>query len=99
MNRKAEFNSEGYLVTPWLWDEELAVLIARKTGIMELNENHWAVIYYVRKYWEKNRTAPLISNICRFTSIRLSAIYELFPMGPVKGVCRIAGLPKPDGCV
>ncbi|HPS25746.1 MAG TPA: TusE/DsrC/DsvC family sulfur relay protein, partial [Bacteroidales bacterium] len=26
-------------------------------------------------------------------------IYELFPSGPGKGACKIAGLPKPTGCV
>ena len=31
------------------------------------------------------------------TSVR--DIYKLFTSGPARGACRIAGLPKPDGCV
>jgi tRNA 2-thiouridine synthesizing protein E len=26
-------------------------------------------------------------------------MYELFPYGPAKQACKIAGLPKPTGCV
>lgn len=96
---KVEFSSDGYLVTPELWDEDVAVLIARNIGIQDLNEKHWAVIHYVREFWEINGTAPLIRNVCQHTGTRLGVIYELFPMGPAKGVCRIAGLPRPDGCV
>ena len=29
----------------------------------------------------------------------LREIYELFPSGPAKGACKVAGLPKPTGCV
>ena len=30
---------------------------------------------------------------------KLKEIYELFPSGPGKGACKMAGLPKPTGCV
>lgn len=98
-NKRVEFSGDGYLITPELWDEDLAVLIARDIGIQELNEKHWTVIHYVREYWERNGTAPLVRNVCQHMDIRLGVIYELFPMGPAKGACRIAGLPRPDGCV
>jgi tRNA 2-thiouridine synthesizing protein E len=52
-----------------------------------------------RKNWEETDMAPMIRKICQHTGIRLREIYELFPMGPAKGACKIAGLPKPDGCV
>jgi TusE/DsrC/DsvC family sulfur relay protein len=28
-----------------------------------------------------------------------AGVYELFPSGPAKGACKVAGLPKPTGCV
>jgi tRNA 2-thiouridine synthesizing protein E len=98
-NKKVAFSSDGYLVTSELWNEDIAIFIAKDLGIQKLDEKHWAIIYYVREYWMKNGTAPLIRHVCQHTGIRLSLIYELFPMGPAKGACRIAGLPRPDGCV
>jgi dissimilatory sulfite reductase related protein len=43
--------------------------------------------------------APMVRSICQDTGIRLREIYTLFPQGPARGACKIAGLPKPDGCV
>ena len=41
----------------------------------------------------------MIRSICKTTGVPLKQIYELFPSGPAKGACKLAGLPKPDGCV
>lgn len=98
-NEVAEFGGDGYLLEPELWTEKMAQQIACCVGIEDLSEGHWAVIRYVRGYWEKNRTSPLISQVSRNTRLRLQQLEALFPMGLARGVCRIAGLPKPDGCV
>jgi tRNA 2-thiouridine synthesizing protein E len=37
--------------------------------------------------------------MCQATGFSLMQIYDLFPSGPAKGACKVAGLPKPDGCV
>ncbi|HQM75563.1 MAG TPA: TusE/DsrC/DsvC family sulfur relay protein, partial [Candidatus Saccharicenans sp.] len=42
---------------------------------------------------------PMIRKMVNETGINLKHIYELFPSGPAKGACKVAGLPKPDGCV
>jgi len=41
----------------------------------------------------------MVRSICKATGFPLRHIYELFPSGPAKGACKLAGLPKPDGCV
>jgi tRNA 2-thiouridine synthesizing protein E len=41
----------------------------------------------------------MVRKICQTTGFSLKHIYELFPSGPAKGACKLAGLPKPDGCV
>lgn len=97
--REFDVDGDGFLKQPELWTEEVATLFAKTDGTGELNEKHWAIINYIRKNWEETDMAPMIRKICQHTGIRLREIYELFPMGPAKGACKIAGLPKPDGCV
>jgi TusE/DsrC/DsvC family sulfur relay protein len=94
-----DVDGDGFLTDPNIWNEEVASLIARFDGIEELNEKHWAIVSIIRKNWEEKGMAPMVRTICQETGIRLREIYELFPLGPARGACRVAGLPKPDGCV
>ena len=41
----------------------------------------------------------MVRKLCKETDLKLSRIYELFPSGPANGACKVAGLPKPTGCV
>jgi tRNA 2-thiouridine synthesizing protein E len=41
----------------------------------------------------------MIRKLCKETGFPLQKIYVLFPSGPAKGACKVAGLPKPTGCV
>ncbi len=94
-----EVDGDGFLSQPEIWNDEVARLIAKQDGIEELNEKHWAIIKIIRNNWEEKGMAPMIRVICQETGVRLREIYELFPLGPARGACRVAGLPKPDGCV
>ena len=94
-----EVDGDGFLVTPEMWDEEVAISFAKSDGIEELSDKHWAVVRIIRKNFEEKGNAPMIRTICQETGLRLKEIYELFPLGPARGACRVAGLPKPDGCV
>ncbi len=98
--RKLEVNEEGFLVQPEQWTEELAAHLARTAeGLEQLDPEHWAVIRFIRSHFEANRNAPMVRAICKTTGLPLRRIYDLFPSGPAKGACKVAGLPKPDGCV
>ncbi len=94
-----EVDGNGFMTNPEIWDEEIANLIAKYDGITELTDQHWAVINVIRKNYEEKGMAPMIRQICKATGLKLRQIYELFPLGPARGACRVAGLPKPDGCV
>ena len=94
-----DVDGDGFLSDPYIWNEEVAALIARYDGIEEMNEKHWAIVNIIRKNWEEKGMAPMVRTICQESGIRLREIYELFPLGPARGACRVAGLPKPDGCV
>lgn len=97
--RTFEVDGDGFLSTPELWNEDVAKLFAEYDGLADLSEKHWVVIKFIRKNFEEKGNAPMIRSICQETGIKLREIYELFPLGPARGACRVAGLPKPDGCV
>jgi tRNA 2-thiouridine synthesizing protein E len=97
--QELELDGDGFLQQPEKWNEQIAQVFARGDGTGELSEKHWAVIRYIRQYWQENDMAPMVRKMCQNTGLRLREIYELFPLGPAKGACKIAGLPKPDGCV
>jgi len=95
-----DLNEEGFLARPEEWTEEVAAALARaEEGIDSLTEEHWAVVRYIRQYFLENNLAPMVRKVCQTTGFPLRHIYELFPSGPAKGACKVAGLPKPDGCV
>lgn len=95
-----ELNEEGFLVDPTLWNEDLALILARdQEGLESLTDDHWSVIRFIRNHYEEHQNAPMVRSMCKSTGVPLKRIYELFPSGPAKGACKLAGLPKPDGCV
>lgn len=98
-NQVFEVDGDGFLSSPEIWNEDIACLFAKYDGIEEMNDKHWAIVNIIRKNFEEKGNAPMIRTICKETGLRLREIYELFPLGPARGACRVAGLPKPDGCV
>ena len=98
--KQIELNEEGFLVKPEEWNEEIAKGLAiAEEGLEELSDDHWAVINYIREYYLEKNLAPMVRKMCKTTGFQLKYIFELFPSGPAKGACKLAGLPKPDGCV
>ncbi|RPI27467.1 MAG: TusE/DsrC/DsvC family sulfur relay protein [Acidobacteria bacterium] len=97
---KLEINEEGFLTDPQAWSREAAeALAASQEGLAALTPEHWAVIDIIREHYLKTSLAPMVRHICKTTGFPLRHVYELFPSGPAKGACKLAGLPKPDGCV
>ena len=93
-------NEEGFLIDPSAWDKDVASALARtQEGIEELTTEQWAVIDFIRGHFLESNMAPMVRAICKHTGLPLKRIYELVPSGPAKGACKLAGLPKPDGCV
>ena len=100
-----ETDEEGYLVNLGDWNEELAGELAKQEGI-DMSENHWEVVNFLRKYYEEYQIAPAVRVLTKAIGKQLGPdkgnsayLYELFPYGPAKQACKIAGLPKPTGCV
>lgn len=94
-----EFDENGYLKDFDAWSADLAVELAAADNIDELTPDHWRVIEFLRGYHGEHGVAPMIRVLCSETGFTLKRIYKLFPGGPAKCACRVAGLPRPDSCV
>lgn len=94
-----EVDEDGFLVNPKEWCPEFATAIAKDEAIEELTPEHWKIINYLRDYYNEFDSCPPIRMLVKNTGVDLKSIYKLFPTGPAKGACRLAGAPKPTGCV
>jgi len=92
---------EGFLADGNMWSKEVAEVLAKTNEIGEykLSEEHWRVIFYVRDYYRNHGTGPPIVKVVKDTNLSLKDICRLFPCGLVKGAYKLAGLPKPPGCI
>lgn len=95
-----EVDEDGFIQEPDRWNEDLAKAIAKVAeNIEEMNDDQWKIVRHIRNYYLEYGQAPMIRKLCQDTGIKLKKVYELFPSGPARGACKIAGLPKPTGCV
>lgn len=100
-----EADEEGYLTDINQWNEELADQIAKDEGVT-MTPEHWEVVNFLREYYSEYQIAPAVRVLTKAIAKKMGPdkgnnkyLYELFPYGPGKQACKIAGLPKPTGCV
>jgi dissimilatory sulfite reductase related protein len=96
---RIEIDEDGFMLDPKLWNEQVAKALATTEGISDMTEEHWKLVNYLREYYLQFDIAPMVRKLCKETGFPLKRIYELFPSGPAKGACKVAGLAKPTGCV
>lgn len=94
-----ERDADGHLKNRADWNEDIARELAKEEGIPELTERHWAVINYMRKEFDLKGDAPSIRRLTKESGVDTKELYALFPKGPAKKAAKIAGLPKPKGCI
>lgn len=94
-----ELDADGHLANTADWNEDLAKAMAAEAGIAELTEDHWKVINFMRKVYQEDGDAPSIRRLTKESGVDTKTLYKLFPKGPAKKAARIAGLPKPKGCI
>ena len=94
-----ERDAEGFFVHPEQWTEDMAPEIARENGIPELTERHWQVINFMRNIYLEQGSAPSIRTLGKVSGVPIKELYQLFPKGPAKLAAKIAGIPKPRGCI
>lgn len=103
--RQIETTEAGFLVDAGAWDEAVAEALARLESI-QLTGAHWEIIRFIRDYYRQYNHLP---NARLFTKALRNSLGEekgssrylhrLFPDGPLKYACKIAGLPKPPTCL
>ncbi len=94
-----DIDEEGYLIDPINWNEDVARQLAALENV-ELTENHWDAIRFMREYYAEHQVAPDVRHVSKHLAQRLgpdsrNVIFELFPYGYVKQACKIAGMKRP----
>lgn len=92
-------DADGNLANLAEWSEEIAHALALEEGIDVLTDRHWLVINFMRAAFQANGDAPSIRKMTKESGVDTKELYQLFPKGPAKKAARIAGLPKPKGCI
>lgn len=103
--QQIEVDEEGYIMNLDDWSEELANHLAELEGV-QMTDAHWEVVNFLRNYYKQYQIAPMIKILVKEIGKVMGPekgntkyLYELYPGGPAKQACKIAGLPKPTGCV
>jgi tRNA 2-thiouridine synthesizing protein E len=94
-----EVNPEGFLTDASQWTPEIAEVLAKDSGIGPLNARHWKVLTFCRQDAAEVGQPPGLRRIAKLSGVDMKELYQLFPKGPGKLAAKIAGLPKPQGCV
>jgi dissimilatory sulfite reductase related protein len=98
-NMVFDVDEEGYLKDLHDWCPEWVECIRISQGIVSITDEHWRLIKILQEYYREHKTPPLARHLSKATGFKMKHIFELFPDGPGKGACKMAGLPKPKGCV
>ena len=97
--KELEIDEDGFIQEPDKWDKAVAEDIAKNEEAYPMSDDHWKLVNYLRNYFLEFEIAPPVRMVVKQTGFDLKTIYKLFPGGPAKGACKVAGLPKPTGCV
>ena len=97
-------DEHGHLVDVRDWTPTVADRLAAQDGI-ELAEDHWWLIEFVRDYHLTYGNPPLMRTVV--SALKRSRpevagsrfLYRLFPDGPIRLACKYGGLPPPDWCL
>jgi dissimilatory sulfite reductase related protein len=98
-NKTFHLDEDGFLENFEEWCPEWVEYVKSNEKLEDLTDEHWKLIRILQEYYKKYGIAPMVRMLSRTTGFKMKRIFELFPSGPGKGACKIAGLPKPKGCV
>ncbi|GMU44392.1 MAG: TusE/DsrC/DsvC family sulfur relay protein [Xanthomonadales bacterium] len=98
-------DAHGHLCDAACWDRRFAECVAAEEGLT-LTPAHWQVIDFLREYHARYGQSPpmrvlvkVIAPLLGESQASSRRLYQLFPEGPARQACKIAGLPRPVGCI
>lgn len=98
-------NAEGFLLDNESWDRSIAQELARREAI-ELSDSHFEILLFIRDYYQQFKHLPNARMFAAAIRKQLGEdkaqsryLQKLFPSGPLKYACKLAGLPKPPTCL
>jgi tRNA 2-thiouridine synthesizing protein E len=104
-SQQLEITAEGFLCDAAFWSRAVAAELASRENL-ELTDAHWEILFFIREYYQKYKHLPnarmFVSAIRKQmgeTKGNSRYLQQLFPQGPLKYACKIAGLPKPPTCL
>ena len=96
---QVDVDEEGFFVDPGQWTEGMVPELAAREGIPELTDRHRLVIRFMRQEYLAQGAGPTVRGLSKTSGVETKELYQLFPNGPAKVAARIAGIPKPRGCI
>ncbi|MHB8244332.1 MAG: TusE/DsrC/DsvC family sulfur relay protein [Acidimicrobiales bacterium] len=94
-----EVTEDGFFVHPEQWTEEMAPELAKEQGIDALTDRHWLAIHFMRNQYLEKGEGPSVRVLGKTSGVAIKELYQLFPKGPAKIAAKLAGIPKPRGCI
>lgn len=103
-NKQIFLDKDGFLKNTEDWTEEVAMLLAKREGIV-LTDKHWEIIYAIKNFYQQYEMSPNQRPFVKYIAQVLGKdkgnsryLMQLFPGSPARVASLIAGLPKPDHC-
>ena len=100
-----EMTDQGFLVKSADWNEDVAQQLAELNHIT-LTDAHWEIMQFIRHYYQQFKHLPNARVFTKAIAKTLGEdkgnsryLHKLFPDGPLKYACKLAGLPKPPTCL
>ena len=100
-----ETNEQGFLIRAADWNEQVAQVLADINDI-SLTAAHWEIINFIRQYYLQYKHLPNARVFAKAIAKTLGEekansryLLRLFPDGPLRYACKLAGLPKPPTCL
>ncbi|HEU0034338.1 MAG TPA: TusE/DsrC/DsvC family sulfur relay protein [Kofleriaceae bacterium] len=80
------------------WSPAVAEQLAAEQHIV-LDAERWAILDAARTDFVVTKAAPNIQRLTQVAGISTKDLYRLFPKAPARTIAKLAGLPKPAGCL